>query len=264
MLGVGLHDLAGPVGVALGDGVDQRGVLLPGGPAALAGHRRVVPADAAGDLGGEVAEHGVAGQLHDGGVQLGVDGHRAVDVVGLDGGQAARAERAQPGHPLVGVVAGRQPRGLGLEEGAYGQQLVGLLGGGGVHEGSVPGVQVDPALAAEQLECLPDRLPGDAEHLGELALGEMLARTEVAADDELEERIENALSERNGTRDLECGCPARGNRPRHFFNSRRCQGRSRRARQKFFVNCLQHTVLCSLPYGESDHPCDRLHPLPRN
>ncbi len=83
VLGVLPHDLGGLVLVAVADRLDQAGVLAPGGRAADGGHRRVVPADPAVHLAGEVDQEPVAGHLGDQAVQLAVGPDGAVDVAGL-------------------------------------------------------------------------------------------------------------------------------------------------------------------------------------
>jgi hypothetical protein len=89
------HDGGGAVLIAVGDRLDQAGVLVPGVLASHLGDRRVVPADASVDLRGETDEELVVGHLRDQAMQLGVRAHGLVDIAGGQKLFATAAELAQ-------------------------------------------------------------------------------------------------------------------------------------------------------------------------
>jgi hypothetical protein len=190
------HDLRRGRAVPPFDGVDQFRVLLPGLLPPAAGDRRVVPAHPAVDLGHEVEEDLVAGQLADAPVQLRVGQHHGVDVVGGERRVTLLAQLAQAGDPRDVGVLGGQPGGFRLQQRPDGQQLVDLGGSRPVDEGPVPGTEVHPSVGAQHLQRLADRLAGDAEHLRELALHEMLAGRELPRDDQFLHGLADALTQR--------------------------------------------------------------------
>jgi hypothetical protein len=138
-------------------------------------------------------------------VQLGVGRDHGRHVVGSDGGLAAPADLAQPRDGLGGGAPGGEPGRLGLQQPADDEQLVGLLHGGGVHEGALARAQVDPAVVLEPLQGLADRLARDAQGHRELVLHQVLAGAQLAADDHVEDRVVGALAQRHRARDAPCG-----------------------------------------------------------
>jgi hypothetical protein len=96
---------------------------------------------------------------------------------------------------------------------AHIQQLVDLLLGRHVHERSLAGAQLDPALHTETVQGLPDRLAAGPEMPGKLRLDEMQAGREGAIDDQFNQRVIDALAKRNGPfhrPDRRAKGPARG------------------------------------------------------
>jgi hypothetical protein len=168
--------------------------------AARRGDPAVVPPHPAADDVGQVGENGVPCRLGDLRVEGVVGGDGAGHVVGFGGGVALLPDRPQPGHPLRRRHAGREAGGLGLQQLTHVEQLIDLLVGGHVHEGALAGAQVHPALGFQAVQRLPDRLPADAELAGQLGFHKMLARPEIAADDEIDQRVVDRLTQRDRPR----------------------------------------------------------------
>lgn len=95
-----------------------------------------------------------------------------------------------------------EPGRLGLEEGADGEELVGLLLRRLVHERALRRPQIHPALGVQPLQRLPHRLPRHTEVTCELTLDQMLAGLQGAGRDEFEQRLVDTVAQRAGTFEL--------------------------------------------------------------
>ena len=164
------------------------------------GHHPVVPLHPPADDVGELGQHRVAPHRRDLGVEGVVGRHRAAEVVGVRGRLAGAADLPQPGQlgRTDRAAAGRgEPGRLGLEQGADVQQLIDFGVGGDVHEGALAGPQIHPTLGLHAVQRLADRLPADAELAGEVGLDHVLARRQLPADDQVNERVVHRLAQRH-------------------------------------------------------------------
>ncbi len=168
-------------------------MLVPRLQATGTGDGGVVPAHPAVHHRAELAQHPVAGQGDDTGVQLGVGHHQTVLVVRRQGGLAGRLQLPQPLDVRVGGRPGGQSRRLRLQQGADREQVVRLPVGRGVHEGALGRLEIHPALGLQALQRLAHRLPAHAELAGQLTLHQVLPRPQRPLDDQVGERLVHGL-----------------------------------------------------------------------
>src|ERR1700687_2881101 len=93
------------------------------------------------------------------GVQSGVGGHETLLVVAGERFLPCALELPEMLDLLWRRLPGGQPGGLRLEQGAHGEKLIGLGVGGHVDERAESRAQVNPTLALQALQRLPNWLP---------------------------------------------------------------------------------------------------------
>jgi MFS family permease len=176
--------------------VDQLGVLGPGAAAAQRSGHPVVPLHAAAHAGSQGRQHRITGDDRHLCMESMVRQRGRAQVTGLDRGVAVRPDGPQPGHSDGIGIARRQAGRLGLQQLTHVQQLIHLGAGGHVHVGTQAGAQVDPALGFHPVQCLADGLAADPELTREVGLHQVLARLQVAAGDQVDQRVVYRLAQR--------------------------------------------------------------------
>jgi hypothetical protein len=209
-LGVPAGERLGPLRVPGLDGLDHLRVLGPRPVTAGGGHHPVVPLHPAADDVGQFGQHRVAADGRDLGVEGVVGRHGGAEVIRVGGRLPLAADLPQPGQPggparvrpagpvgPAGRAGRRQPARLGLEQRPHVQQFVHFGVGGHVHEGALAGPQVHPPLGLHAVQRLADRLPADAELAGQVSLDHVLARRQLPAHDQVDQRVIHRLAQRH-------------------------------------------------------------------
>src|ERR1700722_8304612 len=89
---------------------------------------------------------------------------------------------------------GGEPHRLGLQGTPDVEEVVDLLAGRDVHERTLSRAQVDEPVTPQQLQCLADRAPADAQRLREVAFDQPGARRERTAGDHRLELLVDPLT----------------------------------------------------------------------